>query len=60
MLNPDGSPHTAHTTNPVPFIATQTGLELRDGGRLADVAPTVLELLGVAQPSTMRGTSLFA
>jgi 2,3-bisphosphoglycerate-independent phosphoglycerate mutase len=60
MLNPDGSPNTAHTTNPVPFIATREGLKLRDGGRLADVAPTVLELLGVDQPATMRGTSLFA
>jgi 2,3-bisphosphoglycerate-independent phosphoglycerate mutase len=59
MLNPDGSPNTAHTTNPVPFIATRQGLELRDGGRLADVAPTVLALLGVEQPATMRGTSLF-
>jgi 2,3-bisphosphoglycerate-independent phosphoglycerate mutase len=44
----------------VPFIATGPGLELRDGGRLADVAPTVLELLGVEQPATMQGTSLLA
>ncbi len=60
MLNADGSPNTAHTTNPVPFIATRSGLELRDGGRLADVAPTVLELLGVERPEAMRGESLLA
>jgi 2,3-bisphosphoglycerate-independent phosphoglycerate mutase len=58
MLNPDGSPNTAHTTNPVPFIATRDGLKLRPGGRLADVAPTVLALLGVGQPEVMNGTSL--
>ncbi len=60
MRNPDGSPNTAHTTNPVPLIATRTGLALRDGGRLADVAPTVLELLGVDRPPVMTGTSLLA
>jgi 2,3-bisphosphoglycerate-independent phosphoglycerate mutase len=58
MLNSDGSPNTAHTTNPVPFIATRSGLRLRDGGRLADVAPTVLDLLGLDQPETMSGESL--
>ncbi len=60
MLNADGSPNTAHTTNPVPFIATRAALHLRDGGRLADVAPTVLELLGVERPAAMRGESLLA
>jgi 2,3-bisphosphoglycerate-independent phosphoglycerate mutase len=60
MLNADGSPNTAHTTNPVPFIATRHGLELRAGGRLADVAPTVLGLLGVAQPDVMNGRSLIS
>ena len=60
MLNADGSPNTAHTTNPVPFIATRHGLELRSGGRLADVAPTVLGLLGVAQPDVMNGRSLIS
>jgi 2,3-bisphosphoglycerate-independent phosphoglycerate mutase len=60
MLNPDGSSNTAHTTNPVPFIATRPGLRLRDGGRLADVAPTVLGLLGVEQPETMSGKTLLA
>ncbi len=60
MLNPDGSPNTAHTTNPVPLIATREGLHLRDGGRLADIAPTVLELLGLPQPQVMAGRSLLA
>jgi 2,3-bisphosphoglycerate-independent phosphoglycerate mutase len=60
MLNPDGSPNTAHTTNPVPFIATRPGLRLRDGGKLADVAPTVLKLLAVEAPATMGGASLLA
>ena len=60
MLNPDGSPNTAHTTNPVPLILTREGVELRPGGRLADIAPTVLELLGLAQPEVMNGRSLLA
>ncbi|MDD5090552.1 MAG: 2,3-bisphosphoglycerate-independent phosphoglycerate mutase [Candidatus Wallbacteria bacterium] len=52
-------PHTAHTTNPVPFIAINTGAKsLRSGGRLADVAPTILDLLGVKQPEAMTGKSL--
>jgi 2,3-bisphosphoglycerate-independent phosphoglycerate mutase len=58
MLNADGSPNTAHTTNQVPLIATRHGVRLRDGGRLSDVSPTVLALLGVDQPHTMTGTSL--
>ena len=58
MLHPDGSPHTAHTTNPVPLIATDEGLRLRSGGRLADIAPTVLDLLGLPAPAAMNGTSL--
>ena len=60
MLEPDGSPNTAHSTNPVPFIVTATGVELADGGILADVAPTVLALLGVDQPPEMTGTSLIS
>ena len=43
MLEPDGSPNTAHTTNPVPLIATVDGIALADGGILADVAPTALD-----------------
>jgi 2,3-bisphosphoglycerate-independent phosphoglycerate mutase len=58
MLEPDGSPNTAHSLNPVPLIVTVPGLELREGGILADVAPTVLELLGIAQPDAMTGRSL--
>jgi 2,3-bisphosphoglycerate-independent phosphoglycerate mutase len=53
-----GSPHTAHTTNPVPVILVSRGsTRLRDG-RLADVAPTLLELMGVAKPTEMTGQSL--
>ena len=58
MLEPDGSPNTAHSMNPVPFVVTATGIELADGGVLADVAPTVLRVLGVEQPPEMTGRSL--
>jgi 2,3-bisphosphoglycerate-independent phosphoglycerate mutase len=58
MLEPDGSPNTAHSLNPVPLVVTTDGLTLRDGGVLADVAPTILELLGIAQPTAMTGRSL--
>ncbi len=59
MLEPDGSPNTAHSMNPVPLILTSPGLELRAReGILADVAPTVLELLGIEQPGAMTGRSL--
>jgi 2,3-bisphosphoglycerate-independent phosphoglycerate mutase len=58
MLEPDGSPNTAHSTNPVPLILTDTGLALREGGILADVAPTVLDLLEIPQPEAMTGHSL--
>jgi 2,3-bisphosphoglycerate-independent phosphoglycerate mutase len=59
MLEPDGvSPHTAHTTNPVPLIATDAGLALSDGGELSDLAPTVLALLGVPQPPQITGMGL--
>jgi 2,3-bisphosphoglycerate-independent phosphoglycerate mutase len=58
LLEEDGvSPHTAHTTNPVPVILTEHGVGLRDG-ELSDVAPTVLDLLGFAQPLQMTGRSL--
>jgi 2,3-bisphosphoglycerate-independent phosphoglycerate mutase len=58
MLEPDGSPNTAHSLNPVPLIVTDEGVTLRGGGVLADVAPTVLELLGLDQPEAMTGRSL--
>jgi 2,3-bisphosphoglycerate-independent phosphoglycerate mutase len=60
MLEPDGSPNTAHSLNPVPLIVTVSGLELRERGILADVAPTVLDLLGMEQPTAMTGRSLIA
>ena len=60
MLEPDGSPNTAHSTNPVPLIVTDAGIELRDGGILADVAPTALDLLDIPQPEAMTGESLRA
>ena len=58
MLEPDGSPNTAHSLNPVPLIVTVPGLRLREGGVLADVAPTLLELLGIQRPEAMTGRSL--
>lgn len=60
MLEPDGSPNTAHSLNPVPLIVTAEGLELRDGGILADVAPTALDLLGIPKPTPMTGHTLIA
>ena len=58
MLEPDGSPNTAHSTNPVPLVVTVGGLDLDKGGVLADVAPTTLALLGIEQPRAMTGRSL--
>ena len=59
MLEADGvSPHTAHTTNPVPLVLTDSPRQLREGGALRDLAPTVLALLGIAQPAQMTGRSL--
>jgi len=58
MLEPDGSPNTAHSLNPVPLLVTADVGSLRDGGILADVAPTVLALMGQEQPSAMTGRSL--
>ena len=54
MTQPDGSPMTAHTTNPVPFILCGAGTELRKG-RLADIAPTILDVMGLAVPEEMDG-----
>ncbi len=55
----DGAPMTAHTTNPVPVIVTKSEIVLREGGKLADLAPTMLKLLQVEQPAEMTGTPLF-
>ncbi len=53
-----GEPYTAHTTNPVPLILTRRGARLREGGILADVSPTLLDLLNIPKPAAMTGTSL--
>ena len=55
-----GAPFTAHTTNPVPFILVNAdpGCKLREGGCLADIIPTLLELMGMEQPAEMTGKSL--
>lgn len=61
MLTESGAPHTAHTTNPVPLVLVGDAsgdVVLRDGGRLADIAPTVLDLLELHQPGVMSGQSL--
>jgi 2,3-bisphosphoglycerate-independent phosphoglycerate mutase len=59
MLADDGvSPHTAHTTNPVPLVVTSPGFGLRESGEIADLAPTALELLGLELPDEMTGKSL--
>ena len=63
MIDPEtGGPHTAHTTNPVPFVVVDPAGEhaLRDGGALCDVGPTILSLLGLEQPSEMTGVDLRA
>jgi len=58
MINPDGSPHTAHTTNPVPVILVDPDATEIHDGVLGDVAPTILKMIGVEQPKTMTCTSL--
>jgi 2,3-bisphosphoglycerate-independent phosphoglycerate mutase len=59
LLEGDGvSPHTAHTTNPVPLVLTRSDVALQSGGELSDLAPTVLDLLGLEQPVAMTGSSL--
>jgi 2,3-bisphosphoglycerate-independent phosphoglycerate mutase len=59
MLEPDGGPNTAHSMNPVPAIVTCRAAKLREQpGILADVAPTVLRMLGIPQPEAMSGHSL--
>ena len=58
MVDEDGEPFTAHTTNPVPFCVINHPCKLREGGRLADIAPTMLKILGLEQPKEMTGESL--
>lgn len=58
MTTPEGKPHTAHTTVPVPVIVTKEGVTLREDGRLADIAPTMLDLLNIEKPVEMTGESL--
>ena len=58
MVDDDGTPFTAHTTNPVPFCVINHPCELREGGRLADIAPTMLKVLGLPQPEEMTGESI--
>lgn len=59
MINPDGSPNTAHTTNPVPIILVDKDLKnIQDGGVLGDIAPTILHLMGILQPEAMTRHSL--
>jgi 2,3-bisphosphoglycerate-independent phosphoglycerate mutase len=60
MYEEDGSPFTAHTTNPVPFCVVGYPCQLREGGRLADIAPTMLKILGLPQPAEMDGASLIS
>jgi 2,3-bisphosphoglycerate-independent phosphoglycerate mutase len=57
-MNDGDNPHTAHTTNPVPFIILNEGVRLRDKGILADVAPTVLDVMEIEKPEEMTGESL--
>lgn len=58
MMNPDGSPNTAHTTNPVPIILVDKDLKHINNGVLGDIAPTILELMGVEKPAVMTCHSL--
>ena len=59
MLEADGvSPHTAHTTNPVPLVLTSSEVELKESGQLSDLAPTTLRLLGLDVPSELTGEVL--
>ena len=58
MINPDGSPNTAHTTNPVPIILVDKELKTIHDGVLGDLAPTILELMGIEKPEVMTGKSL--
>lgn len=58
LIDDEGNPFTAHTTNKVPLILTNTHLELVEDGKLGDLAPTMLQLLGLPIPSKMTGKTL--
>lgn len=58
MINEDGSPNTAHTKNPVPLFLIDTDYNQIQNGRLADLAPTILKMMGIAQPVQMTGKCL--
>ena len=58
MINPDGSPNTAHTTNPVPVILVDPEKKKINSGILGDIAPTILDLMGIEQPKIMSQKSL--
>jgi 2,3-bisphosphoglycerate-independent phosphoglycerate mutase len=57
-VNPDGTPNTAHSLNPVPFIVVDDEIKAVKDGKLADIAPTILKLMGIAQPEEMTGEPL--
>ena len=58
VIDEAGQPFSAHTTNPVPFLVTKKGIELHETGNLGDIAPTMLELLGIEKPVDMTGKSM--
>ena len=58
MVDADGTPFTAHTTNPVPLSVIGYDCELKSGGRLCDISPTMLDIMGISIPEEMTGISL--
>ena len=60
MFDEKGEPFTPHTTNPVPFCVVGYPCELREGGRLADIAPSILKILDLPQPEEMSGESIIS
>jgi len=60
VITLEGKPMTAHTTNPVPVIVTDKNVTLRSGGKLGDLAPTILDMMGIQKPKEMTGESIIA